>query len=82
MQILTLLSKDFVVLVAIAFLIGIPLGWIASEQYLKDYAFRINMDVSTIILTAMLLAIATLLAVSFQSVKAATANPHKTLRSE
>jgi putative ABC transport system permease protein len=81
-QILTLLSKDFLMLIAIAFLIGIPLGWIASEQYLKDYAFRINMDISTIILTALLLAVATLLAVSFQSVKAAAANPNKTLRSE
>jgi putative ABC transport system permease protein len=81
-QILMLLSEDFLILIAIAFLLGIPLGWIASEQYLKDYAFRINMDLSTIILTALLLAIATLLAVSFQSVKAAATNPNKTLRSE
>jgi ABC-type antimicrobial peptide transport system permease subunit len=81
-QILILLLKDFLLLITISFVVGTTIGWLASEQYLKEYAFRIQMDFWTVATTGTTLAAVTLLAVSYQSTKAAIASPAKTLKSE
>jgi ABC-type antimicrobial peptide transport system permease subunit len=81
-QVLTLLLRDFVFLLAIALLIGSALGWFATEQYLEDYAFRTRLDGWTIGLTASILGVISVAAVSYQSGKAATADPVKTLARE
>jgi putative ABC transport system permease protein len=79
-EIIQMLSKDFITLVFVGFLIGSVLGWIISEYYLKDYAFRFEMNAWIFILTAIVLTIVTLISVAYQSRKAAIENPVKTLK--
>jgi putative ABC transport system permease protein len=81
-NIVALLSKDFIKLVIIAFVIASPLAWWIMHNWLQDFAYRINIS-WWIFLGAGLLAIVIALAtISFQAVKAAIANPVKSLRTE
>jgi putative ABC transport system permease protein len=80
--IVALLSRDFIRLVVISILIASPIAWWAVSTWLRDFAYRIDIEWG-IFLTAGLLAIAVaLLTISFQSIKAALMNPVKSLRSE
>jgi putative ABC transport system permease protein len=81
-NIVILLSKDFIKLVVIAFVIASPVAWYVMHNWLQDFAYRI--DISWwIFFTAGLLAVLIALAtISFQSIKAAIANPVKSLRTE
>jgi putative ABC transport system permease protein len=81
-SVVSLLSKDFLKLVIIAIVISMPLAWFLMSNWLKDYAYRIDIRwwmFAYAILTATSIAIIT---VSFQAIKAARANPVKSLRSE
>lgn len=81
-NIVYLFSKEFVVLIAIAFAIATPIAWYYMHQWLQDYAYRINISwwlFATGGLIAILIAVAT---ISFQILKAAIANPVKSLRTE
>jgi putative ABC transport system permease protein len=82
LDIVGLLSRSFLVLVAIASLIAFPIAWWAMNNWLKNFPYRIMISwwVFAIAIIAAL-AIA-LLTVSFQSIKAAIANPVKSLRTE
>lgn len=81
-NITALLSKSFLKLVLIAFLIAAPISWYLMEQWLQDFEFRINISPFTF-LTAGLLAVGiAILTVSYQAIKAAVANPVKSLRTE
>jgi putative ABC transport system permease protein len=77
-----LLSKDFLKLVVIATIIAIPAGWYATQKWLEGYAYRINTDWWVFGLVGLAVLIVALFTISFQSVKAAIANPVKSLRSE
>jgi putative ABC transport system permease protein len=81
-SIVYLFSKEFIILIAIAFAIATPIAWYYMHQWLQNYAYRI--DVSWVIflaggLAAIIIALAT---ISFQAIKAAMANPVKSLRTE
>jgi putative ABC transport system permease protein len=81
-SIVTLLSKDFIVLVLIAALIAFPITWWAMSDWLKDFSYRINIPVWVFFgaaIAALAIALAT---VSLQAVKAALSNPVKSLRTE
>ena len=81
-SIVYLFSKEFIVLVAIAFTIATPIAWYYMHQWLQAYAYRINISWWLLAaggLAAIIIALAT---ISFQAVKAAVANPVKSLRSE
>ena len=78
----TLLAKDFIVLVLIAFVIAAPIAWFAMNKWLQDYTYRINIEWTTFLFTGILAIAIALLTVSFQSIKAAFANPIKSLRTE
>jgi putative ABC transport system permease protein len=81
-SIITLLSKDFIKLVAIAILIASPLAWWVMNRWLQDFAYRINISwIVFLITTVAALAIA-LLTISIQAIRAALANPVKSLRTE
>jgi len=76
------LSKDFLKYVLIAALIALPLSWFAINKWLQDYAYRVEIS-WWIFLVAVALALAiALLTISFQAIKAAIANPVKSLRTE
>ncbi len=77
-----LLSKDFLQLVGIAALVAFPLAWWAMHSWLQQYAYRIQISSWVFVATAFLCLIITLLTVSFQAIKAAMANPIKSLRTE
>ncbi len=77
-----MLSKDFLKYVLIAALIALPLSWFSVHKWLQDYAYRINVSwwiFVVAVLVAMFIAFAT---ISFQAIKAAIANPVKSLRTE
>jgi putative ABC transport system permease protein len=81
-NIVGLLSKNFLLLIVIASLIAFPIAWWAMNDWLKDFPYRITISwwiFGMAIIAAILIA---LLTVSFQSIKAAIANPVKSLRTE
>lgn len=81
-NIATMLSKDFLKYVLIAALIAWPVAWFGISRWLQDYAYRISITwwvFLAVVLIAMFIALIT---ISFQAVKAAIANPVKSLRTE
>lgn len=80
--IVNLLSKDFVLLVAIAIVIATPLSWIFMNQWLKDFAYRIDINWAVFIVAGCIAVVIALITVSFQAIRAAIANPVKSLRTE
>ncbi|HVT86291.1 MAG TPA: ABC transporter permease [Chitinophagaceae bacterium] len=77
-----LLSIDFVKLVCIAIIIATPVAWYAMHKWLQDYTYRININWTTFLIAGLLAIAIALITVSFQSIKAALANPVKSLRTE
>jgi putative ABC transport system permease protein len=82
MNLWQLLSKDFVMLVLIACGIAIPIAYYAMNEWLKDYEYKINIGVGVFALVVVLAIVITLLTVSYQAIRAALANPVKSLRTE
>jgi putative ABC transport system permease protein len=80
--IVSLLSKDFVKLVLIALLIASPLAWYFMNNWLQDFAYRITINWWTFLIAGSIAVLIALLTVSFQAIKAAVANPVKSLRTE
>jgi putative ABC transport system permease protein len=81
-NIVYLFSKEFILLIAIAFAIATPIAWYCMHQWLQDYVYRINISwwlFAAAGLGATIIALAT---ISFQAIKAAVANPVNSLRSE
>jgi putative ABC transport system permease protein len=81
-SIVTLLSIGFVRLVIVAIIIASPLAWWIMDKWLEDFAYRITIQWWVFPSTAILAILIAMLTISFQSIKAAIANPVKTLRSE
>lgn len=81
-SIVRLISKDFVSLIAIASLIAFPLAWYMMNNWLSDFAYRISIQWWVFVLAAVLSLFVALVTVSIQAVKAALANPVKSLRTE
>ncbi|MGN8224697.1 ABC transporter permease [Gracilimonas sp. BCB1] len=81
-KIVTLLSTDFLKLVAIGFVVGTPIAWYVMDQWLTNFAYRVDMNVAVFITVGLIAMIIAILTVSWQSIKAAVANPVDSLRSE
>lgn len=80
--IVNLLSKEFIILVGIAFLIASPLAWYGMHKWLQDFAYRIDIEWWVFALAGISALGIALITVSFQAIKAAMANPVKSLRTE
>ena len=80
--IVSLLSKDFLKLVMIAFVIAFFCSWLAMYKWLQDFAYRISMPWWLFIVAGILAGFIAVLTISFQAIKAAIANPVKSLRTE
>ena len=76
------LATDFIKLVFIAIVIATPIAWYAMNKWLQDFAYKINIGWIVFVLAGLLAIVIALLTISFQSVKAAMANPVKSLRTE
>jgi putative ABC transport system permease protein len=81
-QIIHLLSKDFIFLIAAACVIAFPVAWYAMQNWLQDFAYRINISWRVFVLVSLVAVLIALLTISFQAIKAAVANPVKNLRTE
>ncbi len=77
-----LISKDFLRLVLIAFLIATPVAWWSMETWLKNYPYRVNIQWWVFVLAGGISFIIALVTISYQAIRAAVANPVKSLRSE
>jgi len=81
-QVTVLLSKDFLKLVLISFIIASPIAWFGANKWLQDFAYRVNVSVWVFIIAGFAALLIALLTISFQSIKAAIVNPVKSLRTE
>ena len=81
-DIVYLFSKEFVVLIAIAFAIATPIAWYYMHQWLQDYVYRIDVSWWLFAVGGLASIIIALATISFRAIKAALANPVKSLRSE
>ena len=81
-NITNLLTKEFLLLVMVAFVIAAPLAWLLMHQWLQDFAYRISISWWMIAVAGIAAVLISLITVSFQSIKAATENPVKSLRME
>jgi putative ABC transport system permease protein len=81
-SIFMMLSKDFLLLVLVAILISFPLSWWAMDQWLQSFAYRIHINATIFLIAGSSIIIITLITISFQAIKAAVANPVKSLRTE
>lgn len=81
-NITVMLSAEFLKLVLIAILISFPLTWFAMSKWLQDFAYRVNIQWWVFIMAGIMALLIAIITISFQSIKAALANPAKSLRSE
>ncbi|HEY0611668.1 MAG TPA: ABC transporter permease, partial [Chitinophaga sp.] len=77
-----LLSKDFMQLVLLAAVLAFPLAWWLMDQWLSNYAYRININIWVFAVAGLIAAFIALTTISFQAVKAAMTDPVKSLRAE
>jgi putative ABC transport system permease protein len=81
-NIVALLSKDFIMLVVIAFVIAAPVAYFIMRRWLQDFAYRTNISLWIFIAAGLLAVMIALATISFQAIKTAIANPVKSLRTE
>lgn len=81
-SIVGLLSKDFLTLVGIGFVIAVPSAYIAMQRWLEGFAYRIEIGPAVFILVGAVVLMIALLTVSYQSIRAALADPVRSLRYE
>jgi putative ABC transport system permease protein len=79
-QLVAMLSKEFITLVIVAFMIGIPIGYYMMSNWLEGFAYRTNLDVIVFIISGALALFIAWVTVSFESFKAAKRNPAESLR--
>lgn len=77
-----LLSIDFLKLVLVAVIVASPIAWLMMSKYLQNFAYRIDIQWWVFVLAAFMALIIAFITVSFQSIKAAMANPVESLRGE
>lgn len=81
-NIFLLITRDFLTLVLLANLIGWPIAYLVISRWLQRFAYRIEVDLGVFLLAALLALLIALVTVSFQAMRAATANPVRALRYE
>lgn len=81
-QLMILLTKDFTLLVTVAFVIATPLAWYGATQWLNGFANKMELEYWMIILSGLMALLIALLTITFQSLNAARGNPVDAMRSE
>lgn len=81
-NIVTMISKDFILLVLVAFVIAVPLAWMGMHKWLENFAYRTDIHWGIFLLGGSVMVIVAMVTLSFQTIKAAIANPVKSLRTE
>jgi putative ABC transport system permease protein len=81
-SIFRLLSKEFLWLIVAAQIISLPVAWYLLNRWLDGFAYRINISISMLIIAGLITIAISMITISFQAIKSATANPIKSLRNE
>lgn len=81
-NVLLLVSREFLLLVAVAFILSVPATYLVMHQWLDNYAYRINIGVGVFISAGIFAILIAGIVISFQAIKASVANPVKSLRTE
>jgi putative ABC transport system permease protein len=81
-DIIAMLSKDIVTLVALSAIIATPVAWLAMNQWLQNFAYHINIDWWVFLLAGLIAVLIALATIAYQAIKAALANPVQALRTE
>ncbi|MBO9592830.1 MAG: ABC transporter permease [Niabella sp.] len=81
-SIIYLFSKEFTLLIGIAFLIAMPIAWYVMHRWLQNYAYRVDIGVGIFLSTILIAEIIAWLTVGYRAIKAAVVNPVKSLRTE
>jgi putative ABC transport system permease protein len=81
-HIVTLFSREFVLLIGLAFLIAAPIAWYFMHQWLADYQYRIDISWWIFVVSGVVAVLIAVMSVSFQAIRAALSNPVKTLKTE
>ena len=81
-SVVRILSKDFLLLIFHSLLLAIPCAWMAADKWLSNYPYRIRLNWELFTFPGILVVLIAVATLSFQSVKAAMANPVNSLRSE
>ncbi len=81
-SLLTLMSKEFFVLVLISFAIAIPIAWWLMSEWLSNFSYRINMGIGIFFLVGCITLLICMITVGLNAFKTATSNPVKSLRTE
>ncbi len=82
MSIIGLFSKEFILLISIAFLVAAPIGYYAMHNWLQNYAYHINIGAGIFLISIVASVVIAAITISYQAIKAALVNPVKSLRSE
>ncbi|HTJ51643.1 MAG TPA: FtsX-like permease family protein, partial [Cyclobacteriaceae bacterium] len=81
-QIVTMMSKEFIKLVAVAFFIAVPLAWYVMDQWLNSFAYKVPMSIAIFLYAGLSAALIAIVTISYESIRAASTNPVKSLRTE
>lgn len=81
-NVLLLVSKEFLLLITIAFLIAAPVAWWAMKMWLQDFAYRTNISIWVFAFSGIAVLLIAFFTISFRAIKAALINPAKSLRTE
>ncbi|HVG15716.1 MAG TPA: FtsX-like permease family protein, partial [Chitinophagaceae bacterium] len=81
-SIVQMLSSDFLKLILVASCLAVPIAWLGINKWLQDFAYHINIGWWMLPASCTLAVVIALFTVSFQAIKAAIANPVKSLRTE
>ena len=81
-HLVTLLSKDFLKLVGIALIMAIPIAWYGMNEWLNNFAFRIDLHWEIFVIASLIALLISFFTVSFQSIKTALMNPVESLKNE
>jgi putative ABC transport system permease protein len=81
-SIVLMLSMEFIKYIVIAAIIAAPLAWMAMQQWLQDFAYRVIVHWWVFVLAALIVLVIALITISFHAIKASMANPVKSLRTE
>jgi putative ABC transport system permease protein len=81
-KIILLVSREFLILVAVANIIAWPVGYLAMKSWLNNYAYRTSMELYVFLAAGILAILIAIITISFQSIKAALANPVNAIKHE
>lgn len=81
-QIVSMMSKEFVKFIFLAFIIAVPLSWYAMDKWLESFAYKTSINAFVFVYAGVAVLAIALLTVSFESIKAATTNPVNSLKNE